>query len=223
MRGTEPESEDANRDLYVAFEIKPVVESDCPLDELGAGDDDVVEVRQQLLHNQCHTETTVQADSPPASSECGTANVVHSAIEVDESCYCVIFGEFGCIPEIVGVNDGTIFVETYLPDRERLSDLVEALKAATNELNLRQLRRIDTESTDSGEETVTLVLDEVTEKQREAVTKAVAAGYYSTPRETSLEELADELGISKSACSQRLNAVESTLATRAFTDVVTNR
>jgi len=66
---------------------------------------------------------------------------------------------------------------------------------------------------------VTLDLHEITEKQREAVAKAVSEGYYSTPRETSVDELADDFGISTSALSQRLKAVESKLATAAFSQV----
>ena len=221
MGDATPESRDGNRDLYVAFEVKPVLDSDCPLDEFDEGDDDVVDIRQQLLHDRCQTELTVQSGDAPAASDCGEANVVYSASHIDEACFCAVFAEFDCLPKIVDVNDGVVYVETYLPDRERLTGLVEALKAVTDELNLLQLKRVDTGNADTTGQTVTLALDEITEKQREAVTKAVASGYYSTPRETSLEELADDLGVSKSACSQRLNAVESTLAVRAFADTTT--
>lgn len=62
----------------------------------------------------------------------------------------------------------------------------------------------------------TIELTGLTAKQRRTAVRAVEAGYYERPRETSLEELAADLGISKSACSQRLNAVESKLATSAF-------
>ncbi|GAA0729554.1 helix-turn-helix domain-containing protein [Halorubrum trapanicum] len=223
MRADTPPTPDAaSRDLYVAFEITPVMESDCPLNEFD-GEADVIEINQQLQHGQCRTETMIQPNGSPDSSDCGKANVVHSASDVGEDCYCAVFGDFGCIPKIAGVNGDTIHIETFLSDRERLTDLVEALKAVTEELRLQQLKPIDsTNNSDASSQTVTLVLDEVTEKQREAVTKAVAAGYYSTPREASLEELADDLGISKSAYSQRLNAVESTLATRAFANTTTD-
>lgn len=94
--------------------------------------------------------------------------------------------------------------------------MIESLKAISDGLRLRQLKRIDTGTVERSEETVTLDLYEITEKQREAVAKAVAEGYYSTPRETSVDELAAAFGISTSALSQRLNAVESKLATAAF-------
>jgi len=141
---------------------------------------------------------------------------VHSTSAVEKTCPCTVFGEFGCVPDLVGTVDGRLLIETYLSDRERLSELVESLKAVSDGLRLRQLKRIDTGEVELSEDTVTLDLYEITEKQREAVAKAVAEGYYSTPRETSVEELAAAFDISTSALSQRLNAVESKLATAAF-------
>jgi len=222
MQGTTTKQRDDGRDLYVAFDIKPVLDSDCPLDEFEDADGDVVEVRQQLLHDQCQTEMTIQSEETPASPGCEEADIVHSASEVDGACFCAVFGTFDCIPEIVDVTEESVRVETYLPDRNRLTELVESLRDVTSELHLRQLKRIDTGTDETSGQTVTLALDDVTEKQREAVTRAVAAGYYATPRETSLEELADDLDISKSACSQRLNAVESTLTVGAFANATTN-
>lgn len=50
--------------------------------------------------------------------------------------------------------------------------------------------------------------DLLTEKQREVVEKAYELGYYDTPREVSLSEVADHLGIAKSTCSETLHRVE---------------
>ncbi len=113
------------------------------------------------------------------------------------------------------VGDDHLVVETYLPDRERLTSLVEELKTATDGVSLRRLTRVDVAETDRSEP-VTLDLSRITEKQREAVALAIASGYYRTPRETEMGDLADELGISKSAMSRRLTAVESKLAVGAF-------
>lgn len=51
----------------------------------------------------------------------------------------------------------------------------------------------------------------ITEKQWEAAKLAVESGYYDQPRETTLDELATELDISKSAVSQRLAHLERML------------
>ncbi|PSP61499.1 bacterio-opsin activator [Halobacteriales archaeon QH_8_64_26] len=45
----------------------------------------------------------------------------------------------------------------------------------------------------------------LTDKQREALTLAFDAGYFDVPREISLSELADRLGISRQAYTRRLN------------------
>lgn len=50
--------------------------------------------------------------------------------------------------------------------------------------------------------------DFLTDKQHEVVVKAHELGYYDTPREVSLSDVADELGIAKSTCSEILHRAE---------------
>lgn len=52
----------------------------------------------------------------------------------------------------------------------------------------------------------------LTEKQYQALVLAVRRGYYSVPQEVTLEELADEVGISHQAFSERLRRGTGTLA-----------
>ncbi|WP_018257788.1 helix-turn-helix domain-containing protein [Halomicrobium katesii] len=212
---TATDRESTTRDLYVVFEVDPSPESDCPL---GDFDGRVDEIRQQFAGDDCHTDTTVQTSDCDCEPDSDCTEVVHTTSTVDESCPCAVFGEFGCVPELSAVTDERIVLETFLPDRDRLSELVDALKAVADGLRLRQLKRIENGTVERNRNTVTLDLFEVTEKQREAVTKAIGAGYYESPRETSLGELAADLDISKSALTQRLNNVESKLATAAFAE-----
>ena len=190
--------------LYAEFEITPADSVSCPVDEL---EGDVENVTQQLVGDDCHTDTTVESDDE--------TDIVHSKKQVEGMCHCPVFVEYDCIPQITEFKSESLIIETYLPDRERLTVLVEALKESTNDVSLRRLTRIDDEGTDRSNKVV-LELFDLTEKQREAVTTAVAEGYYETPRETTIGELASELDISKSAMSQRLVAVESKLAVSAF-------
>ena len=53
----------------------------------------------------------------------------------------------------------------------------------------------------------------ITETQWEAAKLAVEMGYYDVPRRVSLGDLASELGISKSAVSQRLSNLERAIIT----------
>ncbi len=52
----------------------------------------------------------------------------------------------------------------------------------------------------------------VTEPQRETLIRAVQGGYYSIPRQMSTQELADELGISDQAVTERLRRAIETLS-----------
>ncbi len=210
-----PSQHDSRRELRVTFEVEPPPESGCPLGGLGG---QVEEIRQQLAGGECHTDTTLRTDECECSPGRDCTEVVHVTSDVEPACPCTVFAEFGCVPEIVDTVGARLLIETYLSDRERLSDLVDALKAVTDGLRLRKLKRIDTGDLERSRDIVTLDLFELTETQRETVATAVAEGYYSSPRETSVAELAAEFGISASALSQRLNAVESKLATAAFTE-----
>lgn len=53
-------------------------------------------------------------------------------------------------------------------------------------------------------------------KQREALLTAVEMGYYDVPRETSLSEVADELGVSAQAVSERLRRGVGAFVRTAF-------
>lgn len=196
--------------LYAEFYIVPLEGVSCPLDGHGA---DIDEVNQSFLRDECHTQTTLtRSDEGSATPD---TEVVHSKKQLESTCHCPVFLDFDCVPKVTQVDDTGLVIETYLPDRERLTALVEALKPVTGAVSLRRLTRIDDPGEDSSE-SVTLDLSDVTEKQREAVSAAIASGYYRTPREASMGDLAAELGISKSAMSRRLSAVESKLALKAF-------
>lgn len=57
----------------------------------------------------------------------------------------------------------------------------------------------------------------LSERQRELVLTAVEEGYYDTPRGCSLTELAENVGIAKSTCSETLHRAESIIV-RRFVD-----
>lgn len=190
--------------LYAEFEITPVDSVSCPVDDL---DGEVENINQQFIGQDCHTDTTVTSDTD--------SDIVHTKTSLDAMCHCPVFVKFDCLPQITEFGDESLIIETYLPDRERLTALIDALDEATAGVKLRRLTRIDDEGTNRSNKVV-LELYDLTDKQREAATKAVAAGYYESPRESTVGELADEIGITKSAMSQRLASVESRLAVSAF-------
>lgn len=62
--------------------------------------------------------------------------------------------------------------------------------------------------------------DLLTEGQRELIAAAIRAGYYDTPRETTLTELADQHGIAKSTASERLHRAEGKVIKRFAEDAL---
>ncbi|WP_241175388.1 helix-turn-helix domain-containing protein [Natronolimnobius sp. AArcel1] len=68
-------------------------------------------------------------------------------------------------------------------------------------------------------DTVTIDTDAITVKQWEALELAQELGYYESPREANLEDIANELSVSRSAVSQRLRGAESTLIGRIATEL----
>ncbi|MEF8839218.1 MAG: helix-turn-helix domain-containing protein [Haloarculaceae archaeon] len=106
-------------------------------------------------------------------------------------------------------NDGTSWLMTvWLPDRQELSDTWEY--AEQNDIDL-ELQRI-TDYTD-----VVAPGDGLTDSQQEALLVAYEAGYFEEPRDASLDDVADELGISQPAAGGLLRRgvrrlVQTTLA-----------
>jgi hypothetical protein len=80
--------------------------------------------------------------------------------------------------------------------RDRLSAFTAQLEAFGMEFDVEYVREmVNSESL-------------LTQRQRELLNAAVEGGYYDTPRECSLTELADEAGVAKSTASETLHRVE---------------
>ncbi|PSP75883.1 bacterio-opsin activator [Halobacteriales archaeon QS_1_68_20] len=190
--------------LCVVFRIVLGDVDTCPIrDEIGT----TGEIRQECVDGACHVDATVTDD--------GRRHVFHVEDTVEQACPCPVFRDHGCIPQVDDVTEGGFVLEVYIPDREVLRSCVETMKERVEKLELVRLQ-MDPEPDADDVDAVVLNLEELTEKQRTAAVRAMAAGYYERPRQTSLSELAEEMDISKSAFSQRLSAVESKLAKAAF-------
>lgn len=199
-----PGGDHAAHPLCAEFEIVLGDVDTCPLRDDVAG---VEEVRQESVGGKCHVDATM--------NDGDGSRVVHVEDAVEPACPCPIFRDHGCIPNVRSVTDEGFVVDVYLPDRDILRSCVDSLRDRAASVELRHLRMNHDHG--SGEaNSVFLDLRDLTQKQRQAAVRALAAGYYELPRETTLEELAVELGISKSALSQRLTAVEAKLAKAAF-------
>ena len=103
-------------------------------------------------------------------------------------------------PPVV-IADGVAELELTVT-RERLSELGEQLEAFGMPFEVEYIREtIDADSL-------------LTEAQRELLVRAVESGYYDTPRECTLTELADAAGVAKSTASERLHRAEEKVVKR---------
>lgn len=203
LKGTTTDSA-KERTLQVLFEIELPDDCTCPLSD---PESEVENVHNQIDDGVCHAEVTVTDDTD-------ATQVLHSTNHVETSCLCLAFSEVGCVPRIQSADDGVILIKTYVSDRSVISELVDQLRSNAERVSLRCLTTRQNEA--DGSDPATVDLSRLTRKQREVAMIAVSEGYYQTPRQTTLDELADALDISKSAVSQHLSAVESKLATAAF-------
>lgn len=93
------------------------------------------------------------------------------------------------------IQDGTMELETTVPQR-RLSALGEQLDEFGIPFSVDRIRQ-DVESDDL-----------LTDRQRWLLHEAIDRGYYDTPRRITLTDLADELDIAASTCSELLHRAE---------------
>lgn len=199
------ESTPEGRILQVVFEIKLSDECGCPLSD---PDSRVENVRNQITDETCHAEMNI-------CDETDTTRISHTTNRIDDSCLCLAFSDVGCVPRIQSADGDTLIVETYVSDRDVISELVEQLRAVTEQVGLKRLMASDQQSAAKTRKT-TVELAHLTSKQRETAMIAVSEGYYESPRRVSLDDLAATLGITKSALSKRLTVIESKLATAVF-------
>lgn len=110
-------------------------------------------------------------------------------------------------------TDGTWRLRVRFPDHDRLSAFYEQCVERGISIDLGKIHNpVDP----SGDEY------ELTPEQRETLLTALEGGYYCVPRQMTLEELGEELGISDNAVSQRLRRGLATLLTETLVEGVVN-
>jgi hypothetical protein len=106
----------------------------------------------------------------------------------------------------VEIRDGSVEWDVTAP-RERLSALADQLDDFGIRYRVEYVRdKLHDESL-------------LTDRQRRVVAAAVDAGYYDTPRDCSLTELADQLDIAKSTASETLHRAEGAIIKEFFEGV----
>jgi hypothetical protein len=192
--------------LWVELHVDVATNQHCPLatTEYDESDGSI-----QLVGSTCHLH--VVADEGSSTTRTVTTPIT-------DQCLCTGLCGDGFAPVELTVEDGSLVIGAYAADRKTLSEATDRLGDGVDRWRLRQLTTTAnderTDEQDHGPDGVTLTV-----KQREAVQTAVEMGYYDRPRNASLGDLAGRLGVTRSALSQRLNAVESKLITDLSNDL----
>jgi len=104
-------------------------------------------------------------------------------------------------------DHGRWYLRVMYPDREGLSRTVDYCEENGIGFEVEVIREME------GEPSGRFGL---TDEQYDALTAACEAGYFAVPRETDLDELADELGISHQALSERIRRGTDALVTETL-------
>jgi len=213
-----------DRDLRVVLEIERG--GSCFMDDLAG---DVIDVDVRIIDGMCHTEATVSEACQPAEStidadqtdddtESDDDRVItkYHTDTVCDHCPSSVFSAYGCIPHFVRADEKSFFIKAFVPNSAVVSNLVADL----NEIGS-TVRLVSMTHTGSGEELSEEIYEvdvsALTPKQRAALELAIDEGYYESGEKPSMESLADQLGISTSAFSQRLARAEGNVMGQ-FTD-----
>ncbi len=193
----------SRRPLCAVLEIE--MEGGCPLAQVEETARDIY-VRQ--VDGLCRADVVIEKED---------LEVIHFEKTIENECVGSIFGRYDCVPHITSAEKGTITIMTFPPEREMLSDLVSDMRAQNFEVTVKRLISLDDYDKTGRTPPIMCDVSVLTKKEREAVELAVDEGYYDEPNRTSLQALADTLGISKSALSSRLSSAESKLMKDMFT------
>lgn len=182
-----------NRDLRVELEIERG--GPCLMDDI---EGDIVGVDIRFEDGCCRTDLDVREAK-------GTSKKQFTAA-VCSYCPGVVFSRYGCIPRYLQVRRGSFVMETFVPNTETVASLVADLRERCHSVSVCAITSTEYEDTP---ECCSVDLSALTPKQREAVTWAKRYGYYDPAQEADLEEIADQMDISRSALCQRLKRAES--------------
>lgn len=136
---------------------------------------------------------------------------------VGEECPVRTLAEYGGIPTRVTSTNGDGRIVCRLPAAPEAGDVVEAFLDEHPAAELTAKRRPDRSTVPfTGSAHRQSPEDRLTDRQREVLRVAYEAGYFERPRETTGEELADELDIRPATFSQHVRAAQNNLLSTLY-------
>lgn len=190
-----------SRPLWAVFEVQ--VDDACPLTEI---EPPIASIQAQQIGDTCECEVVTDEDD---------VDVVRLERARGPDCLADLFHRHDCVPHVTAVREQSLRITVHPPKRETIGTLLSDIRAAG--YNVRTERIRDLRNDDETESSLALIDRTVlTDKQRRAVELALEVGYYDDDKHATLETLAEELEISRSALSRRLRAAEAKLVRAVF-------
>lgn len=191
----------------VGVQLQVSLPGECPL--VGV-DGEIISANRQVIDGECQSLFVVR----PTGGDLNAVDWRHRPHRHEGPCICQAFCDVGVIPVFDRVRDDEMVVSAFIDSEDKAGELYDRLKDIVPTVDV--LRLYNTDYPSHLNSMTKVDLSKLTKKQLVAVELAVAEGYYEEPKETSIAELADTLGISRQAFSHRLSEAES----RIFRQVV---
>lgn len=190
--------------------IKVRAPSGCPLTSLEVDTDHVQLLSRTIDHagkriDLLASKRDIPTEHDAISSEFTDGATTIYRVETDTNdCICRTVECSGIPIECVDIDEDGLYYTVYPSSRDELRTVLARLRKCAESVQLVQL----TADTTVGEETSynTIDMNRLTERQREVLRTAHRMGYFSYPRETTAEEIADALDIATSTVHKHLVA-----------------
>jgi predicted DNA binding protein len=157
-------------------------------------------IREAPYHERVEV---VQHEHPSEIDDREQATVLVTAHLENQTPFLVML-QNGYMPlDPTGLKHGREYFDLIIRDRERLIELVESLDSVGDVAIERVLSEVETRTPPS-QVAWTSMLADLTDRQFEALSLAVAAGYFDVPRGATLVDVADGMGVEKSTAGEHL-------------------
>ena len=147
--------------------------------------------------------------------EVGGDQVYQFTRDADAACACDVIERLDCPIADVHATDGTLVFTLYLPDIDRLREIVAALDDVAERVSVRYLVR---SNADAGDRQDTVVVDRgaLTERQSEVLRTAYRLGYFEYRGGANASQVAAALDITDSTFAEHLSKAQSRLLEEVF-------
>lgn len=190
------------RDLEVVIEVTP--REDCPVRTLNG-------TISQILHHPSRDGIQCKLYVDDESGQ--ATRVIHKNGGGSKQCVATICEKFDCIPEVIDVRADSMVIATHPPSANMVRELISKIQSVSQNVNIiRVSEKIEFREGKSRH----VDLDKLTEKQCKALEMAAIEGYFSNPKEITIEELANKCHITQSAMSKRLLRAENQIINQLF-------